>query len=180
MALSGVLYARNRTSQYCLSESSPRNSTIFFGTCFVDMLMYLSVCWQAHRGYPFCSRRSEADDHRRSAVDVLRPTIHNRRQSGTTLRPETCPKYIKTTRNQEKQYREKTGPPSIVNSRFCTCPISGTTKATTFKLCSVKDYYTTTPQKRFHGSSPFRSPVIKLDTLQKTRKSQKMRGPARR
>ena len=138
-------------------------------------IFILSVCWHAHRGYSFCSRRS--------AADVLRPTIHNRRQSGTTLRPETCPKYMKTTRNQEKQFRKKTGfsrqhtRPGIVNSQFCTCRISRMTKATTFKLCSTKDHYTTTPQKKFHGSSSFRSPVIKYSILcKKTRKSQKNEG----
>ena len=121
------------------------------------------MCWQAHRGYPFCSRQSEADDP-------------NRRQSGTTLRPETCPKYIKTTRNQKKKLGKKRifsrqhTIRGIVNSRFCTFRISGTTKAMTFKLCSIKDYHTTTPQKKVHGSSPFRSPVIKLDTLQKNTK----------
>ena len=123
----------------------------------------ISVCWQAHRGYPFCSRQSEADDP-------------NQRQSGTTLQPESCPKNIKTTRNQKNNsgknrvFSRQHTIRGIVNSRFCTCRISGTTKATTFKLCSIKDYHTTTPQKRFHGSSPFRSPVIKLDTLQKNTK----------
>ena len=126
-------------------------------------IRHQSVCWQAHRGYPFCSRQSEADDP-------------NRRQSGTTLRPETCPKYIKTTRNQKNNlgknrvFSRQHTIRGIVNSQFCTCCISGTTTVMTFKLCSIKDYHTTTPQKKFHGSSPFCSPVIKLDTLQKNTK----------
>ena len=55
--------------------------------------------WSSKQGvstqgrYPYCSRRSAADD--------LQPTT-----TGTTLRPETCPKYIKTTKNQEQQLRK--------------------------------------------------------------------------
>ena len=130
-----------------------------------------SVCWQAHRGYPFCSRRSEAEDHsRRSAANVLRPTIHNRgpSQSGTTLRPETCPKYIKTTRNQETQFRKKMEfqPPAhcirgIINTKFVILHVpylknnkSYDVQTLQHKIASHHD--PTTPQPRNgKGSSPF-------------------------
>ena len=50
----------------------------------------LSVCWQAHRGYPFCSRQSEADNQQSEA------DYPNRRQSGTTLQVDKIPVFIRT------------------------------------------------------------------------------------
>ena len=123
------------------------------------------MCWQAHRGYPFCSRQSEADDP--GPTDDNPALLYGQKHVLSTWKqPEIKKKNLGKKRIFSRQHTIR----GIVNSRFCTCRISGTTKAMTFKLCSIKDYHTTTPQKKFHGSSPFRSPVIKLDTLQKNTK----------